>query len=183
MIWVWYKIWFLLPVWTNREVWFSGSLWFCFHNSFIMWCIWQCSGPYNRMQSSPFNESSLSLSTVAFSASSFCFASSDGKLIQGPVPSFKGPQLDSVDARWVGYNTKLKYLVHLQDERSGLRASPVRFLWFTFDCKHYRRFNKLSDCCWPVEWFHQVLSCSPVCFWFSSWGIWEEGWIRWKAKL
>lgn len=152
LIWVWYKIWFLLPVWTNCKVWFNGS--FCFHNSFTVWCIWQCSGPYNRMQSSPFNESSLSLSTVAFSASSFCFTSYDGKLIQGPVPSFKGPQLNSVDEK-----------VHLQDERSGLRASP----WGSCDSlltKHYRWFNKLSDCCWPVECFHQVLSCSLSVFGF-----------------
>lgn len=45
----------------------------------------------------------LYLSTVAFSASSFCFTSSDGKLIQGPVPSFKGPQLDSVDAKVIAF--------------------------------------------------------------------------------
>ncbi len=61
---------------------------------------------YNLMQSSPFNESYLSLFSVAFSASSFCFTSFDGKLTQGPVPSFKGPQLDSVDAKVIAFKVR-----------------------------------------------------------------------------
>lgn len=87
---VWYKIGFLLLVWTNSEMLVHYLSWY------PMWCIWQCSGSYNRMQSSPFNESFLSLSTVAFSASSFCCTSSDccqnGKVIRAHA-IFKRPSV------------------------------------------------------------------------------------------